>query len=319
MRLTDLPIPLDIVADNRDGGTTGGTLRRAAASGLVTRLHRGVYVRSDEWKALSVDDRRRVRAFAVGLGSRTRPVLSHGSAAALHGVPMLDTGDESVHVLASMAAGTRTEGGVRRHATGHPEVEIDVVEGVARTSLARSIVEHCAGVRFVAAVVALDWAIREHPVECAPSRLRALATRLEIVRGRSTFERALQFADSRSESPGESLSRAAIHELGFPLPDLQKKFFDRRGFIGRSDFWWPEFGVFGEFDGLGKYLRDEFTKGRSAAQVVIDEKRREDRIRATGPTGARWGWRDAMRPAALRAVLLQAGLPTRARSIVRYL
>ena len=314
--MDDIPIELRLAADEGDAARS---FRRATAAGRAIRLHTGVYASSASWKQLDSDDRRRVRAVAVGLGSRTRPVISHGSAAALHGVPMLGTADLPVHVLASKAAGTRTEGAIRRHATAHPELEIEVVDGVARTRLARSVVEHCATVRFVAAVMAIDWAIREHPVECSPHRLAELAATLEMVRGRANFERALRFADARSESAGESLSRAAIHQLGFPVPDLQKQFFDKRGFIGRTDFWWPEFNVFGEFDGMGKYLRDEFTKGRTAAEVVVDEKWREDRIRATGPSGVRWGWSDAMQPAVLHGILLQAGLPTRARSVVRYL
>jgi len=313
--MDELPIALRFAADET---VAARSFRRAAAAGHAIRLHRGVYASAASWKTLEPESRRRVRAVAVGLGSRTRPVISHSSAAGLHGVPTLGTADVPVHVLATKAAGTRTEGAIRRHATGHPELEIEVVDGLTRTTLARSIVEHCAISRFAAAVVALDWAIREHPVECAPSRLVDLARRLEIVRGRANFERALRFADPRSESAGESLSRAGIHELGFPTPDLQKKFYDKRGFIGRTDFWWPEFNLFGEFDGVGKYIREEFAKGRTVAEVVIDEKRREDRIRATGPSGARWGWGDAMRPSVLRGILLQAGLPTRTRSVVRY-
>jgi hypothetical protein len=40
--------------------------------------------------------------------------------------------------------------------------------------------------------------------------------------------------------------------------------------------------VAGEFDGIDKYLKPEFLKGRTAAQAVVEEKLREDRIRATG-------------------------------------
>ena len=65
----------------------------------------------------------------------------------------------------------------------------------------------------------------------------------------------------------------------------------------------------GEFDGRGKYLRDEYTKGRSPADVVLAEKERENRIRAPGPTVVRWGWEEAMAPPLLRRKLLAAGLP----------
>jgi len=65
---------------------------------------------------------------------------------------------------------------------------------------------------------------------------------------------------------------------------------------------------------VGKYLRDELRSGRSAAEVVVDEKVREDRLRAaTGARVVRWGWDVARSPHALAATLLRAGLPQRRR------
>jgi hypothetical protein len=90
---------------------------------------------------------------------------------------------------------------------------------------------------------------------------------------------------------------------------LQQPFYDAGGLIGYVDFWWPEFGIVGEFDGHGKYLRDEFTRGRTTAEVVLDEKRRENRLRALGLTVARWEWADAFAPRMLERILSQAGLP----------
>lgn len=45
--------------------------------------------------------------------------------------------------------------------------------------------------------------------------------RLPTVRLRSNFTDTWAFADGRSESPGESLSRARIRLMGFEVPDLQ--------------------------------------------------------------------------------------------------
>lgn len=79
-----------------------------------------------------------------------------------------------------------------------------------------------------------------------------------------------------------------------------------------GDFYWPELGLVGEFDGHGKYLREEMARGRTAAEVVMAEKAREDRLRALGLRVVRWGWADLLDPARLRRKLLAAGL--RARS-----
>jgi hypothetical protein len=76
-----------------------------------------------------------------------------------------------------------------------------------------------------------------------------------------------------------------------------------------TDFAWLEYGVVGEADGLGKYLRSGAGPLKNPAQKVIEEKRREDEIRALRWAVARWGWTDALRRAPLKAILLQAGLP----------
>ncbi len=49
---------------------------------------------------------------------------------------------------------------------------------------------------------------------------------------------------------------------------------------------WPELGVIGECDGLLKY---------SGSDALIQEKIREDRIRALGFIVVRWTWNDIIR------------------------
>ena len=119
---------------------------------------------------------------------------------------------------------------------------------------------------------------------------------------------AIGFGDGRSGSAGESLSRVAIHRAGLPAPELQARFDDDRGLIGYTDFWWPEAGIIGEFDGLGKYRRDLSGQRRSPADIVVAEKRREDRLRSLGPRVVRWGWSTARSVADLRDVLVAAGV-----------
>ena len=75
-----------------------------------------------------------------------------------------------------------------------------------------------------------------------------------------------------------------------------------------TDFWWPDHGVVGEFDGVGKYLREKWMDGRSAAEVVIDEKLREDRLRRQVSRVVRWGWDVGGSPSRLGLLLRQAGV-----------
>ncbi|WP_431840404.1 hypothetical protein [Gordonia hongkongensis] len=75
-----------------------------------------------------------------------------------------------------------------------------------------------------------------------------------------------------------------------PTPRQQVKIFDDHGvFIARVDFLLAN-RVIGEFDGMIKYsggLGDE-----PAWQTVVEEKAREDRLRAQGYTVVRWTWPD---------------------------
>ncbi|TJY72267.1 hypothetical protein E4J89_00780 [Arthrobacter sp. CAU 1506] len=99
----------------------------------------------------------------------------------------------------------------------------------------------------------------------------------------------------------------------FPQPELQVPIFDSSGVrIGVVDYFWRANRLVGEFDGSVKYGRNECLQGQLAADVLIKEKQREDKIRATGVGMARWMW-SALFPAGgnqpgLTQQLLQAGL-----------
>ena len=54
--------------------------------------------------------------------------------------------------------------------------------------------------------------------------------------------------------------------------------------------------MIGEADGDIKYLDPAIPNGRTAEEVVSDEKVREDRFRALPRTVTRWRWPIAIRP-----------------------
>ncbi len=100
-----------------------------------------------------------------------------------------------------------------------------------------------------------------------------------------------------------------MYQIGCPPPILQQTFRDGNGaFVATTDFWWPDHNLTGEFDGRGKYLRDRYTRGKTAAQVVVEEKIREDKLRALGPGMTRWVWEEALSARDLRLKLTRAGL-----------
>lgn len=126
---------------------------------------------------------------------------------------------------------------------------------------------------------------------------------------RERMAAALAFADHRSESVGESFSRAVIAQLGFEVPDLQFRVMGPSGEVARTDFHWPKRNLVGEFDGRIKYTRARELSGKSIEEVVAEEKAREDRIRALGYGLVRWEWDELTRPERLAAKLLRAGAP----------
>ncbi|WP_100345369.1 type IV toxin-antitoxin system AbiEi family antitoxin domain-containing protein [Compostimonas suwonensis] len=296
--------------DERQDGASRA-LRRDAAHGAYVRVARGSYAPADEWHALDPRERHCVRALLRAERLPPRHVLSHVTAAALWGLPIATRWPDDIDVTVDRATGGRSEGQVRRHATGLDDLETRQLDGVTVTSPAQTAVDIALALPLRSSVVVLD-AVLSARGGAALATKAELERLLDTMTGRRGIRRAraaVDFADGRAESPGESMSRAVIHELGFPPPILQEAFFDRDGLIGRVDFWWPEHNLIGEFDGMTKYLSPELRGGRTAEQVVVTEKRREDRLRANGPRVARWITDDLRRRGALRAILLSAGLP----------
>lgn len=309
---------ISFVAELHQFGIDSRPFRRAERRGDAVRIHRGAYMSAEAWRGLDRREQYRHQVIAAAGASRTHPVLSHQSAAVIWGIPLVGPLPRLIHVLATASAGTRTEGAFRRHASRYTESEVDTIDGVAVTSLCRTVIDLALTVPFPAAVAAVDWAIREDSRDSPQQHstleeLYDVMEILELVRGQRRVNRALEFANGLSGSAGESLSRAVIHELGFPAPVLQHRFDDRLGLIGYTDFWWPQFRLIGEFDGLIKYTRDAFHTGLSIEEVVVAEKKREDRLRALGPRVSRWLWPDVMSPRLLQGTLSDAGLPSTRR------
>ncbi|WP_100363523.1 hypothetical protein [Diaminobutyricimonas aerilata] len=204
-----------------------------------------------------------------------------------------------------------------RHTEGVPGATA-VVLGLRVTTLARTVVDVARTGSLTAGVVAVDAALA--PGNGATASADHLLQELvdhPSARGRSRAFAALELGDGRSQSVGESVSRASMYRLGFHMPELQKEFVDDQGSMW-VDFWWPELNLVGEFDGETKYTDPAMLRGRTTAEVLVAEKWREDRLRALGLGVVRWGWDVATSLPLLRARLSAAGLrDRRAHSAMR--
>lgn len=152
---------------------------------------------------------------------------------------------------------------------------------------------------------------RDGTVRWHKELLFMIAQKHTIPYRRRVFEEAINFASFASESVGESLSHGLIHKLGFAAPQLQVQLRLSNGRLARPDYMWPDVGVVGEFDGAHKYTRSKEVSGKQADQVVFEEKKREDGIRALGNRVCRWTWADLMHPQRLASILSNAGVPRR--------
>ena len=280
----------------------------------LQRIRRGVYAEATEWAASTYLERYRLGLDAAVATRRAEPVLSHVSAAVVWGIPVVGPHLGAVHFAAAGRKHVRSKNGVVWH---HDELaDADVVEhhGYLLTSFARTALDLARTLPFPAAVAALDHVLAagrsgEDTVTLDASQLNDRLDLLAGARGVAPARVSIAFARAESGSPGESISRAHMHMLGCPAPLLQVRFRRNDGGTDVSDFDWPEYGAFGEFDGFGKYVKEEYTRGRRIAEVVADEKARENRIRKHRPFGARWDWPTAMRPTLLARELADAGIP----------
>lgn len=263
------------------------------------RLFHGAAVERSEWDALSPLERRRLFVRARFASLQSECVVSGISAAALWGLPDFDAADWRLHVVDVRLDKTHTGRGVVRHTGRIRDAERVLLDGIPTTSLERTVLDIARRQSFTHAVVVLDHVLR-FDLLSRDGLADALGT-LGRVRGCRQAAAAIDFADARAESPGESISRVTAHELGVPAPELQREFETPRGRF-RTDFWWPDAGVIGEFDGRLKY---------DDTRTLWDEKTREDALRRLPEVRgfARWTMREATDAGSLAAVLSAAGLP----------
>ena len=272
---------------------TGGTFTRrdAVQAGYTEReiktltghdggwvvLRRGVYVERSFHDDCSDDERYVLQVRAVGRLLTKAAVISHTSAAALHGLPMRNRWRELVHVTRPGVRGGRGESGVAHHRSELRPGSVVELGGLTVTGLARTGLDIGRSFGFEDGVVAIDAALR---LGATRQQLRDELGRMWCWPGISRSRAAAAFADPGAATIGESVLRVLVAELDlgeietqFEVTDgVRSTYADLR--IGRHLF---------EFDGRVKYV-DRARGGvadRPVHEVVWAEKRREDWMRRT--------------------------------------
>ena len=307
-------------SDLRERGVSESELRKAGAGGAWSRIEPGVYIARDEWAAARPVDRHRFAILAAVRRARDAGgVVSHLSAAVLHGLPLYRFRGGPVHAMVPRSAHPPSGRALRRHTGALDPQDVVVVDGIRCTSLGRTVFDiACTEPREVALSCA-DGALRRVAVRGrrfdsdAQTLWRdAMRERVVSARGRRGVRDAawvIEFADGRAELPGESVSRLQLHRLGFRDIDLQVAVEGPRGSAYFVDIALRDVRTFWEFDGEVKYRDPSLRRGRSVEDVVLDEKRREDWIRGvTQWRLCRGGFADIASPEALAARLAAFGV-----------
>jgi predicted transcriptional regulator of viral defense system len=264
------------VADARRAGYEHVEIRRLCSSRRWVRLRRGVYTTSERL-ALAAEGGRRhqVECLAVLLQlDRRTAVLSHESAARLWGLPVRRGLTGQVRL---------TDPTLSRRGRGYDVTQAPLRLGDAvtstpfrLTSVARTLLDCARRWDLDDAVVALDAALLAGRVTAQQLADGLMAQRAWPQARRAA--RAVSLANGRAESPLETRGRLRIVGAGLPEPELQVEIRTQGRLVGVVDAWFEEAAVAIEFDGRVKYT--DPWRGRSPEQVLWEEKRREDELRA---------------------------------------
>lgn len=285
-----------------EGGFGKNELRRLGRFGELAHVRRGAWVRNGDDLSGSAESRHRLQVAAVAARISPDAVVSHVSAATMHGLPVWPNRLDRVHLTRNRSNGAKRRSGVEVHSASLPPGQVTLAFGVRVTSLARTVADLGRTLPFEQAVAAGD---RAAALGLDFGELEAVLHTMERWPGIAQARRVSDFLDARSESVGESVSRVRIGEEGLPSPIPQREIFDHNGvLIARVDFAWDQHQTVGEFDGKVKY-GDLLKPGEDPAQVLYAEKLREDALRDHGLKVVRWAWADLYRQGVLRDRLLR--------------
>ncbi|MGC0271969.1 hypothetical protein ACO0LV_03105 [Pseudactinotalea sp. Z1739] len=301
------------------------------SAGTIARVRHGAYMVVDQALTEPWATRQQyalARCVAVVRASAEPRILSHESAALLHGCPLWRT-PERVHLIQPTRHGARRASDVLRHTVDLEPSDVTTINGLAVTTLQRTVLDCARTLHARDALVVADSALR---LLAKPDRWRRaesqermegiraeLGERLESGRARRGRVRAravLSAANGFAESPGESVLRwiAVSRGIGRPIAQFRTQT-DRGTYF--SDLAWcyrrrsgggtERWVVHAEFDGRIKYHAETPDGG---AEAVVEEKLREDAIREAGGVVLRFVSEDLHRPDATAERLVRA-MPAR--------
>jgi len=280
-----ISIEVGTVRQWREAGLGSAAFRSLVRAGELKRYRQGVYVRAAYLAAAeSAPATRHALCAAAAIVSQTtrKAAASHQSAALIHGLDLLRAPNPETVSLTCRPGGYRgrSPSGVLVHSAQLPRNHVMRRHGVWVTTATRTVVDLARSLSFMEGVVVADSALRLGKTTDfgLADMLRACARWPGIERARSV----VRFSDELAESVLESCARVVFAEAGLPPPVLQAAIVSTEGeFVGRVDFYWPEYQTIAEADGMAKY--DDPSRARR-------EVKRDIRLRETGNKLVHFTW-----------------------------
>lgn len=256
-------------------GLSRWRFEKLVETGSLVRIRYGVYATAVTVKEAKRDPRLQhaVRATAARAATGRDSVASHQSAALLHGVALLGK-PRPEQVTLTRSAGTRkgrpSGSGTVLHVADLPAGHVTACLGVPVTTVERTVADIARTTSFMSGVVSADHAL--HWDKTTKAEITKVLARYPHWPGAAKAKRVIEFADDRAESPLESCARVVFDQHGLPPPQLQAHLGGDR-YIGRVDFYWPEYRTVAETDGDLKY------RGQAEALAHLE---RDQLLRAAG-------------------------------------
>ncbi|MFW5469159.1 hypothetical protein ACOCJ4_03845 [Knoellia sp. CPCC 206435] len=263
---------------------TPAVLRAAVREKSLHRVRPGVFATRERWDAARPHERYVLTVRGLLL-AHPGWVASHHAALALDRLPLHDVDLDMVDVAAPVKA-SKIRPGLHVHVATPRQLELAARLEVRRLPVADACVLTAVTSGFRAGVVAMDAALAR-----SSTTPEALRRALELPGARYGVElarAAIEAADPRAESPGESLTRLVLLEAGLVVRS-QVSITDADGFVGRVDLLVGD-RVVVEFDGAVKY------DGLDGRRELMKEKKREERLRDAGYRVVRVTWADLAHP-----------------------
>jgi uncharacterized protein DUF559/putative AbiEi antitoxin of type IV toxin-antitoxin system len=274
----------------RDAGVSARNASHLADDSRLHRLHRGIYTVGH--RSITRHTHLRAALLACGEGA----VLSHGTAAAFHG--LWDKWPHLIDVTVPVEAGRKIDG-IRCRRCRYPQPEeIELHNEIARTTLARTLVD-------LAGIVGLATMRKTVGRAAILRRLNLQAVDLAIYhakgrRGLKTLELALlpyrtkngKVPDVRSDF--ETLVLPELLDRGLPRPHCNfSLLIDSERFL--VDFLWEQQRVIVETDGRETH---------ETPTAFQDDRRRDQFLASAGYRVLRVTWKQihGERPAVLRRI-----------------